>query len=398
MITRDTPIESQEQLFFDFDQYADVISQTIMDSKVRPPITILIDGEFGSGKTTLMRRIKLLIEQKSSHIYRRENNCEHNCVPPDFRLCKTFWFDAWKNQDAEELENAFYYQLILHIGSKIKWHLCAESLKNAFDALEFRWIIKVPKLKHPFRRSNNEKRIPNKFFLEKSDEIMKAILYCGDDRCETKQNNQNSALVVFIDDIDRVEPDKIETFLYSLKRIEIMMGTRCFFIYGLNLNETMKAILPKTMNESALDGHIIHKFFQLHFRIPVPAVSEFDKWIIEKFSDVVPEARTIMRPFFYNNPRRAIKRFNNYRLAVKLYEKKYPEAAAAINSDWKKQIAIFSIINDQKEMRVLKNKGRLIIQNPSQRNLLTEFNNEIGETFRTGVRFTYDDLLKLNVV
>ena len=86
-IYADNPLNKAEQ--FDFKAYSKTLTDIILYKENETPITIGIHGEWGSGKTTLMKTIKETLEN-----------------PPgdeNFRKCKCVWFNAWKYADEESI-------------------------------------------------------------------------------------------------------------------------------------------------------------------------------------------------------------------------------------------------------------------------------------------------------
>ena len=54
----DLPVDKYDEAQFDFPTYADALAGIIASKNTQTPLTIGINGEWGSGKTSLMRLIK----------------------------------------------------------------------------------------------------------------------------------------------------------------------------------------------------------------------------------------------------------------------------------------------------------------------------------------------------
>ena len=90
VLLNDTP--AADALGFGYDTYARTIAGMIANKENATPFSIGIHGSWGSGKTTLMRAIRTLLDASGPKV--SENH----------RYCKTVWFNAWKyNQQAEIL-------------------------------------------------------------------------------------------------------------------------------------------------------------------------------------------------------------------------------------------------------------------------------------------------------
>ena len=74
----------KDNVAFGFDAYSKTIAELIANKENRTPLVIGIYGSWGTGKTTFMENISVLIENEE-------------CKDPDtFRKCKTSWLPAWK--------------------------------------------------------------------------------------------------------------------------------------------------------------------------------------------------------------------------------------------------------------------------------------------------------------
>ncbi len=91
-IHNDSPAERAHH--FGFSVYAETFAKIIADRSNQTPLTIAINGAWGSGKTSLMRSIRELLVDTTREI--------ESSGDPVFRPCRTVWFNAWKysSQDA----------------------------------------------------------------------------------------------------------------------------------------------------------------------------------------------------------------------------------------------------------------------------------------------------------
>ena len=63
LIFNDEPVGRAETAYFQFEHYADTFARIIAARDTRTPLTIGVHGEWGSGKTTLMRRIQAKLDE-----------------------------------------------------------------------------------------------------------------------------------------------------------------------------------------------------------------------------------------------------------------------------------------------------------------------------------------------
>lgn len=69
-----------ENLQFNFVKYSQQIANILTDKKLQPPFTIGIHGEWGSGKTTLIKKVKKDLEKTND------------------KNLKIIEFDVWKRK------------------------------------------------------------------------------------------------------------------------------------------------------------------------------------------------------------------------------------------------------------------------------------------------------------
>ena len=80
-----------EKLFFDFDKHATQVKELLLDDKTPTPFVIAIHGEWGSGKTTFIKRIKKLVDQEIDN-------------KPNFQ---TIEFDVWEYERVDVISSLF---------------------------------------------------------------------------------------------------------------------------------------------------------------------------------------------------------------------------------------------------------------------------------------------------
>lgn len=77
---------------FRFDAYANTISNLIAYKENKTPLVISIYGSWGSGKTTLMKKV-----QEQLATFPKDKDKEKQ------RPCKTVWFQAWKYSEEDSI-------------------------------------------------------------------------------------------------------------------------------------------------------------------------------------------------------------------------------------------------------------------------------------------------------
>ena len=217
----------------DFNEYSGAIVRVIEQSY--PKFSIGIYGEWGIGKTTLMRSI----------FNQLENNKDNSVV--------TVWFNAWRYEREE-------YFTLIPLLKTIELALPPEyeGLKGALrGAAIFGWKISKDAISSlvtdHFRKyiggaagkgldAFTEKIIPE---LKKIDELeSRTIDFEGQEKIQSeleklRKKNRKLKIVIFVDDLDRCSPEKILELFESTKVFLGMDG----FIYVLCLSHNKVAQL-----------------------------------------------------------------------------------------------------------------------------------------------------------
>ena len=79
-----------------FKPYVEAIAEFLLSEQTKPPLTLSIEGEWGSGKSSFMKRLKAYLEEKGG---------------------RTVWFNAWRHDQAEQVWAAFALSFIEQIST-----------------------------------------------------------------------------------------------------------------------------------------------------------------------------------------------------------------------------------------------------------------------------------------
>ena len=275
-IMHDAPLTGAKAADFHFDDFAATLARLITSPKTETPLAIGINGAWGSGKTSLLLRVKNMLDEP------KDKDGSHRFAEgeeKDFRKCKTVWFDAWKYNDEDELLVALVRVILQAMGrdgfiNKVKAWLDDPKQKsydvfgmfiNAFQVsfgglgAEFKFQLDPKKHEQisPFEKYTA--------FFDHFDEAFDLLLktWCG-----------NGTLVVFIDDLDRCLPAKTVQTLEAIKLFLDKSG--CVFLLGADTKIVQAAVETHYKNagitgESAKD--YLEKIIQIRFDIP-PIVEE----------------------------------------------------------------------------------------------------------------------------
>ena len=346
------------------------------------PLSISIQGDWGSGKTSLLRGI--------------ESNFSNNV--------KVIWFNAWEESQfnmGNQLGLSFFKKLIFRIGNK------DENITKKFvDILKLGAIgatnIATNVLlggKIVDDKTANEiiKGEENRDFETLKNEL-KQIIYkelgikkkeeTGENKEEVYENKDNKRLVVFIDDLDRLEPIKAVELMEIIKNF--LDIEYCVFVYAIDFSIVQMGVKAKFAGLDADKGRkFFEKIIQVPFKMPIDKY-DVKKYVEEKLvnSDVkkyindknVDKIIDILKQSVGYNPRAILRVFNQMNLYTCINKDKYS------NED--KQLMLLSVLCMQSEYENLYDKLMDLIANDENvAQILIDFkNNDVS------VESRFDDL------
>ena len=305
----DTPIERLENDVMDVKVYVESLSEFILGCST--PMTIAIQGDWGSGKTSMMNMIKQTIADK--------------IVP--------IWFNTWQYS---QFEMASYLSISLlsnfleKIGAEEESQNFLRSIakgaigfaKTAAVALTEQTAGGTIAGKLKENLSEIGKQDSAKALEELRDKIREAV------SAKLKSSGKNR-VVVFVDDLDRLAPEKAVELLEVLK---IFMDVpNCVFVLAVDYAVVTQG-LEKKFGVSV--GHskgksFFDKIIQLPFAIPIAQynISAYIQNLLSNMSIVCSEEeistyREIVDFSIGCNPRSMKRLFNSFILLNTVASKK----------------------------------------------------------------------------
>ncbi len=316
-IHNDSPTDGAHH--FGFSVYAETFAKIVADRANRTPLTIAINGAWGSGKTTLMRTIREKLNEISSEV---DTEGGDNV----FRRSRSVWFNAWKYSNRDAILVVLIEEIVSQIVADgfpehrltaMRRHeggLDWASISRAMDEL----VTKsgTPDLK---RFLENDSAITKNIPLLREFEhfLDRLITWCvtGQPPRKAESTDASGVLTVFIDDLDRCQPDRVARVLETIKLFMDRPG--CVFVIGMDSEIVEKAVKAKYADIEGFDEHAyMDKIIQVQFNLPPIRAEHIQSFIREdllgtqakdnplsKYLEVVAE--TVRR-----NPR-TVKRFMN---------------------------------------------------------------------------------------
>ncbi len=277
--TRTTPLQPQSILIddvevaptHDFISLSKTISNLIRNST--PHFTIGIYGEWGTGKTTLMKSIEANLGATNPY------EGGQKILP--------LWFNAWKYEREDNLATV---SLLKTVGYSMAGHPRFDTLsKTIFKGLT---IVSKDLMQHiAMQVVSKQNSINDEEIDQKMDYLHKlyrdSVYYEGLDKIKDemrtiRSQDPESRVVIFIDDLDRCSPNKALEVLESIKLFLDIEGF--VFVIGLS-HKTVTQLITHAYETTGIKGEdYIKKIIQIPIKIP--------SWSKESIIDLINNSIT----------------------------------------------------------------------------------------------------------
>jgi energy-coupling factor transporter ATP-binding protein EcfA2 len=258
-------------------------------------------GEWGSGKSTLMKYL-----QKE--------------LRPNFN---TFFFDTWEFETDNNLSLSLL-ELLISESTTPGEDVAGELIKVAEKLLKgFTKSIRIslPGLSIDGKALTEELESEKEKTFAQLRKEFKTEFQRWEDKVVAQ--NKREYNVVFIDDLDRCEPENVLNLLSALK-LFFTYGKRTVFFCGIDKKAVNEAVKTK-YGEVVKANEYLEKIFDLSFSMP--AIFHFDRLVGFYFSDIAIGEKNVngiwseqIEDFFkkmnFFNPRRVKKVLNKYKILL----------------------------------------------------------------------------------
>lgn len=293
---------------FKIDEYILGLSNFI--SGCETPLTLAIQGDWGTGKTSIMYQGEEKLKEKSF------NNSKGKI--------KTIFFNTWQYSQFDMDKNLAVMLITdlideLEVTDVNKIENLKKSLAVITKSMEY--------LKLDFGLLNIEK-INNQLLKfisdeEKSNNLKNLKQNLQNMIDESVKENNYEKIVIFIDDLDRLFPQKAIEFLEILK---LFLDCRnCVFVLAIDYNVVLRGTKSKYGDD--LDNEkgkaFFEKIIQVPFTVPVANyhMENFVNVSLQKINfyfdnDVTKNITQLIRDSIGNNPRSINRLFNSVSLLM----------------------------------------------------------------------------------
>ncbi|HLC24341.1 MAG TPA: P-loop NTPase fold protein [Nitrosopumilaceae archaeon] len=277
--TRTAPLQPQAILIddveeaptHDFISLSKTISNLIRNST--PHFTIGIYGEWGTGKTTLMKSI--------------ETNLQAADLYEGGEKILPIWFNAWKYEREDSLATV---SLLKTVGYAMAGHQRFDTLsKTIFKGLTI--VSKDMMQQIAMQVVSKQNSIDDEEIDQKMDYLNKlyrdSVYYEGLDKIKEeissiREKDPECRVVIFIDDLDRCSPNKALEVLESIKLFLDLEGF--VFVIGLS-HKTVTQLITRAYETTGIKGEdYIKKIIQIPIKIP--------SWSKESIIDLIENSIT----------------------------------------------------------------------------------------------------------
>lgn len=348
----DVPKKYGETDLFGIDRYSKGLIKFIRQSDT--PITIAIQGEWGSGKTSLMNTLQ-------------NELCGVNHTNDEIKNHKNDFYSIWINTWQYSLMNSQEETLVSivtsvstqimniistrHVGAGKKF---TNGLVN-FLGKSTKTLLKFGADKIVEGGANVidalvDREKANQTIKGLRDDLQGAIIECLEK--DYAQGSHKKGFIVFVDDLDRIDPPVAVQILELLKNIFDL--EHCLFVLAIDYDVVIKGLKPKFGELTEKNEREFRSFFdkiiQMPFSMPVASYN-IDQFLINSLIKIgyLPESKlkdnafsqnitTICNLSVGNNPR-SLKRLLNTVSLINIISKETADTdETQINDDYVLQI------------------------------------------------------------
>lgn len=384
---RDIPVEDFDGELLGLREYADSLTEFIL--RCETPMTIALQGDWGSGKTSLMNLIKKNIESKRDKI-------------------ETIWFNTWQySQFGNEDELAV--SLLSHFTNALG---ADRDLKKAIAGMSKR-LLKILPAVSGMVAGDIGKEVAEKvkgMLSGQESDVSQQILELKKGIESSVKNkigdDSKKRLVVFVDDLDRLLPEKAVELLEVFKLFLDVPG--CVYVLACDYQVVSQGLKKKFgVGSDDLKGKsFFDKIIQLPFSMPIGQydVQNYIKSLLKNIEIAYEEDDIQLYADMLNysvgyNPR-GLKRLFNSLLLLNLVasKKKLFEGDASATKGEKQRIMFGTLCLQMAYEPVYRYMQRhpnridqnffesLKDENELKTDMFSELRNELGDTDGTKLR------------
>jgi len=349
-----------------FEPYAQTLFDIIRDQDTQTPLTIGIFGSWGSGKTSLMTMIK----DRLDALHRQERRQARQGEP--IRPHLTAWFNAWLYSRDEALWRSLILRVLAELRREVGGNREARRELDKMEADLYRAtepssqgeLVIGSQALVSGGQEGAEIRLPLVVGLGLINEIAEARAGANDELADqvavsalmrTMEQMRTSldrqrvealevfrhdfqrlvsryvspgVLVVFVDDLDRCQPDKAVEVLEAIKLFFDVEG--CIFVLGIDRQVVERGIRLRYKDYEQIDPEgpppisgdkYLEKIVQIPFQLPPIARAAMEGYVgkmVPRLLELDPRCDDVFAVGIEPNPRRVKRTLNIFLLLWRL--------------------------------------------------------------------------------
>ena len=314
----DKPIERRDESLLGIDNYAGALTEFILESNT--PLTLGLQGIWGSGKTSLMNLIQEALGSQG---------------------IATSWVNTWEYslfRGAEETMPAVLKAMLEQLKASCgeRWTLNDDRMENIRRVFSAFGNIAGQVVESKTGISANQARDAmvgtEQAQLAEVADLKKSIASIINDLINDERN-QFDRVVFFLDDLDRIDPPVAVEILEALKNIFDI--DHCIFVLAIDYDVVVKGLEkkfgPKTKENEREFRSFFDKIIQVPFSMPIAGydTANLFRKLSEKLGLVLPEQHQdnylSMVELTVGSIPRSIKRYiNSYSLLRRIHQSDDP--------------------------------------------------------------------------
>jgi predicted KAP-like P-loop ATPase len=276
---------------FGFEDYSTLLASIIRDQNLQTPFTIAVHGDWGSGKTSLMKTTVRKLELTNA----------------DLVGVKPIWFSAW---EFEKLPTPLWTVFLNRVIMDLQDMMPDPGIKDKLGALG-KGVVLLSKevlLSRTIGITSEElEKIKDKVWEDiKRIDCLREELSQYIDEALKNDPEKRKRIAIFIDDLDRCLPEQCIEIFESIKLF--LNCQNCVFVVGVDKEQIRKVFEKKFGSKDETRGiNYVEKFVQLEFDLPRKTPEEVRDFLMEHSSKQLqknPEAIELISRFIEPNPRK----------------------------------------------------------------------------------------------
>jgi len=370
----DEPIKYTEDDLLNRTNFAKDFALNILSIPKHKSMTISINGEWGSGKTSLINLIKNEIENE----LRKRKDANHENL-----YYQVIDFAPWNTLDENAIINQFFNMLSSNFSEeRIKKILKTDLYKGVISIAK-----ELPKIGCIFKGMDSLLKKYSKSFLNGDENLLEIK-----NKISNKLSEIPGKFVVFIDDIDRLNKKEIKLLIQLIKAVFDFPNV----IYILSFDKEI--VSDALSNEQSVRGsQYLEKIIQLSLDIPEIEEENLHNYLFKKLDKVLENSAInnfdssrwgyIFRGG-YSKYFKTLRNINRYINSINIKQIRYLEVIDCLDFFVMEAIALF----EPEVLRLIKGNRELLcrsIQDDSNKTAIETFKKNIMDVSSNYELLTY---------